>query len=750
LPRFFVKTFLIFSSAALLLAGCATKPAAASAATAAHDNPPIDRHALVSRHNPVLHSLDPSSPLSVGNGEFCFTADVTGLQTFPDAYNISSAIPLCTMADWGWHSFPNPQGFSMANFAYKNYDSHGREVGYADQLRNNASSDYLRENPHKFNLGQIGFVLTKADGSPAQPSDITDITQTLDLWNGTLISHFQFDGQPVDVETLCDPTHDANLVQMGHSIDFNITVVPIITRDVLAVHVSSPLIKLGRLAIQLRFPYASPSKNGSDWKNPDQHTTSLSQPSSSTALFQRKLDDFTYQAYASWSPAGALRSSAQHEFVLTPSPTSSSFDFDCAFAPHQADSEPPSPFAPIHASTQTHWNSFWSTGGAIDLSLSKDPRWFELERRIVLSEYLTAIQSAGKNPPAETGLTSNSWYGRFHMEMYWWHDAHFALWGRTPLLENSMGFYARALPQAQANAQRQGYNGARWPKMSEPSGADSPSSVGAFLIWEQPHPIYLAELIYRDRPDRDTLDKYSQVVFQTADFMASYAYWDAATSRYVLGPPVQAAQERYDKSTMFNPTYELVYWRWALTVAQQWRERLGLPRDKKWDDVLQHLSLLPVSDGKYLFTENTPDSYTNPKWVTDHPSVVNALGVLPGPTVDPVIMRNTLDWIWQNWNWPDTWGWDYPALAMCAARVGEPGRAVDALLLDTPKNHYMADGHVFQRAPDLPLYLPANGGLLTAVAMMAAGWDGAPAGNAPGFPQDGTWTVRWENLQPLP
>jgi hypothetical protein len=42
-----------------------------------------------------------------------------------------------------------------------------------------------------------------------------------------------------------------------------------------------------------------------------------------------------------------------------------------------------------------YWSQFWMTGGAIDLSGSKDPRWFELERRIVLSQYLTAIQDAG-------------------------------------------------------------------------------------------------------------------------------------------------------------------------------------------------------------------------------------------------------------------------------------------------------------------------------------------------------------------
>ena len=44
----------------------------------------IDRQALVARHNVVLHQPDPLTPLSVGNGEFAFTADITGLQTFPE------------------------------------------------------------------------------------------------------------------------------------------------------------------------------------------------------------------------------------------------------------------------------------------------------------------------------------------------------------------------------------------------------------------------------------------------------------------------------------------------------------------------------------------------------------------------------------------------------------------------------------------------------------------------------------------
>jgi hypothetical protein len=87
--------------------------------------------------------------------------------------------------------------------------------------------------------------------------------------------------------------------------------------------------------------------------------------------------------------------------------------------------------------------------------------------------------------------------------------------------------------------------------------------------------------------------------------------------------------------------------------------------------------------------------------------------------------------------------------AMTAARCSEPEMAIDALLMDSPKNRYLANGHNFQQNR-LPLYLPGNGGLLTAVAMMAAGWDGAPARHAPGFPADGSWTVRWEGLTRMP
>lgn len=59
----------------------------------------MEREQIVRRHNPEFDRLDPLSPLSVGNGEFAFTADITGLQTFPEQYEV----PLGTQSNWGWH-----------------------------------------------------------------------------------------------------------------------------------------------------------------------------------------------------------------------------------------------------------------------------------------------------------------------------------------------------------------------------------------------------------------------------------------------------------------------------------------------------------------------------------------------------------------------------------------------------------------------------------------------------------------------
>jgi hypothetical protein len=76
--------------------------------------------------------------------------------------------------------------------------------------------------------------------------------------------------------------------------------------------------------------------------------------------------------------------------------------------------------------------------------------------------------------------------------MIGWHQVQFAVWGRPELLERTLSWYQKAYPKAKKIAERQGFDGIRWMKMTDPSGMEAPSSIGSFLIWQQPHLIYLA------------------------------------------------------------------------------------------------------------------------------------------------------------------------------------------------------------------------------------------------------------------
>ena len=683
----------------------------------------INRHSLVARHNPHLTKLDPLAPLSLGNGEFAFTADITGLQTFPDEYK--GAMPLCTMSQWGWHTQPAPQSIRNKELKLIQYNTHGRSVGYHTSGEGQAELfNWLRENPHRLHLGRIGLHLTTSSNLQARATDISAINQQLDLWRGIITSGFNFDGIPVVVRTAVHPT-----------------------LDLLAVSVESILIERGRLAVRLVFPYGSSDMTAADWTRPDKHQTRILHRSPNKTYIQRKLDDDEYYVtIESTQPISFLDENA-HSFLLR-SKTSSGRQLPLQFVIGFSQVETSEPLPTVSATfkaSMTHWQRFWSGGGAVELADSRDPRALELERRVVLSQYLTAIQCAGTKPPQETGLTVNSWYGKFHLEMHWWHGTHFALWNRLPLFERSLSWYQSILPKARALAQSQGYRGARWPKMVGPEGRDSPSPIGPLLIWQQPHPIFYAEICYLIAPNRITLERYSQIVSESAEFMASFAFFDEAKNRYVLGPPVIPAQENHPPQETWNPTFELAYWRFGLKVAQRWRERLGLSRNPSWDQMIAKLSRLPVRDGVYLAHENCPQTYSEKNY--DHPSMLGAFGFLPGDEVDVDTMRRTLYKTMREWQWEQTWGWDYPLTAMTAARLGETKIAVDALMMSTEKNRYLPNGHNWQRQ-NLPCYLPGNGGLLYAIAMMSAGWRGAPRVHAPGFPAEGSWRVRWENLKP--
>lgn len=695
----------------------------------------IDRRALVDRHTCEVTQLDPRSPLSVGNGELCFTADLTGLQSFPDYYPVEdpgsgrAGTLLATQSQWGWHSMPGAAGHDLAA-TRRSYQTPRGPVPYVDmqgqvaatgEAPATATESWLRNNPHRLDLVRIGLVQFPAGGGGPRaldPAQLTDIHQRLDLWSGILTSQFQLPGAPVRVVTACHPS-----------------------RDVIGVRIEAGQLLAG-LAVRLAFPYGDESwSNAADWTQPQAHASALTRTPTGV-IVRRVLDDTTYYVHIGWSPGAELRPVGAHELLVTAA--TSTLELRVGFSPDPPSATGLPEVAEICSASDAHWAAFWTRGAAVELADSTDPRAPELERRTVLSQYLTAIHCAGSLPPQETGLMVNSWRGRFHLEMHWWHAAHFPLWGRAGLLERSLWWYESILPQARQTARVQGYAGARWPKQVGPDGRESPSPIGPFLIWQQPHPIYLAELVRR-ASGAAALTRYAEIVFASAEFMADFAI--RTEHGYQLGPPLVPAQESYAslRASLTNPTFELAYWQWGLRTASRWRELLGLPSNERWRKVADHMGRPAIRHGRYAALDVPPYLVR-----TDHPSMVCALGMVP-PTdlVDSEVMRATLHDVLGDWAWESTWGWDYPALAMTATRLGEPQAAVAALSLPTAKNTYLPNGHNRQ-TPWLPVYLPGNGGLLTAVALMAGGADTGPHRPTPGFPDDGRWRVRQEGLHPLP
>jgi len=756
------SALLAFTLLAGSTAACAqtVQPASAVAPAA-----PIDRQALAQRHNVTLTAIDRHAPIQLGNGDLGFTADITGLQTFPEQY--SELAPLLTMAQWAWHSFPNPEGYTEQN-GLVNVPVPGRgEQPYAwmkswADAETNPAYTWLRANPHRISLSRIG--LTFNDGRALDFAKVAGTRQTLDLWNGALTSRFTYDGQPVEVVTRVHPEFDMVMVE-----------------------IASPLVASQGLGVQVRYPGVNPAINPDPTSFDATGAQSLEVVAFDTGdvRIRRSLDDTTY--YSGITASGKIEQSGADRFNVVANGRDRltvTVRFD-----QKADTTKAPAYSTGVEAVTAHWNAFWTQGGAVDFTGSTDPRAAELERRVVLSQYLSAVNGAGELPPQEEGLFSNSWYGKFHLEMHPWHAGWQAMWGRPEMLERSLPWYLGNLDNARAEAARHGVKGAWWPKMVGPEGRNSPSLVSPFIMWQQPHPILLAELVWRSEKDPAVLGRYAELVETTADLLASWPI--EQNGRLNLGTPLIPAQENYDPLTTVNPTFEVEYFRWALETAQQWRVRQGKPRRADWDQALARIAPPAMKDGLYLPVESVPDFWETaisdacrkhaaaPQCKNrDHPSFLMAYGFIPGARIDPDAMRRTFEAVEQNWDVRQTWGWDFPMMAMTAARVGEPEKAVDWLFADLKNNQWGVTGmtprvHLDEHADELvpvsagaggvemsvnpdgagyrraaETYFPSNGSLLMAVGLMAGGWDGS-TGHAPGFPRDG-WTVRVEGLTPAP
>ena len=664
---------------------------------------PIDRKALVTRHN--IRPADITRVIPLGNGETCFGCDRTGLQTFGGN----------TMAHWAWHTFPVPEGVDISAWTETGSLNTGRLTGKGEDVvppELAKTAQYMFDNPHSVNLGRLSFV--HADGSALEKAEITDSRRECHLWSGRLDTSFCLGGKEVTVTGCVHPEQHA---------------------------FAAKITGLTGLAIALDFPYASTAYSGAlgtydeekfsytlgEFSGHDRHETRFT-PAENRCRMARQMDDLRYWAELSWDHA-QVEITGPHSLILRP--TGETLELTLRYASGEQTAPNPT-FSETLAASAAAYEYYWSNGGAIDLSGSTDERWFELERKIVLSQYLMAVQSRGSWPCAESGLMFiDMWRGQFHMEMTWWHIAHYALWSRMEWADEQLSCFRKFLPMAKKLAAQLGYTGAKWGKSVGPEGRTAPWGGNLALLWKQPHPIFFAELEYLNRPTRQTLEKWAEIIRETADHMADYPVMKD-DGYYHLDPVMPPCEIGFTYDTLFD----LAYWRWALETAQHWQERMGNPRVEKWDDVAFHLCPLPVQDGVYIRSPEWTETYTKHNF--EHPDPVGICGMLP-PTdmVDVETVRASLKKVWATWNKNHIWGWDFPWIAMCAARTQEPELAIEAML------SCQLDEIGCNCAGSYP-YLPANGAILFAAAVMATGRNGE---HAPGFPADGKWVVRQENIK---
>ncbi|KAH8430674.1 uncharacterized protein LDX57_008336 [Aspergillus melleus] len=705
----------------------------------------IDRQQVVSGFNPTRNASSTSTPMQVGNGNFAFGADVTGLQTF---------LPYGTLSSWGWHNSSLPHGASPADFTGLDWWTHGRLVTY--EMPNPAQSEisqWLIANPHRMNLGRIGFVFMGGSANITE-DDLLEKYQELDIYHGVLTSTFTLNGHKTTVWTCVDPSSDT-----------------------VSVRLHSELLSHGQLAVFFDYPYATGASKYEapfvgDWGAVSNHTTDLLFSGGPNAQIKHTLDVTTYYTDIQWSSnkTTITQKKNTHRYILQPPKTNNpDFELTATFSSKHNHTSQPSPrtsTSSITSRCKHWWKTYWETGAFIDLTSTANRTALEIQRRIILSQYLVAVNGAGNDPPQESGLVNNGWYGKLHLEMYLWHSAHWISWGKQHLRDRSIGVYERFLASSQARASKQGYEGARWGKMSDPSGRSAPGEINSLLIWQQPHVFYFAELEYRSvvasLDGRDTmrvLTKWDTLLTESADFMVSVAFWNSSTGFYDLGPPMYPVSENTPPNSTRNPTFELAYWYFGIDVAIRWKERLGQSIPMKWKHVLEKLAPLPTvevttpsgkKDITYTLYEGIPNMWSDPETVMDHPALTGIYGLLPPlAVVNMTIAEATAAQVARTWNFTDCWGWDFPMLAMNAARLGNVDAAVRYLV--HPNFQFDDVGMPVGPMRNVPTpYFPSSAGLLLAAGMFAGGWENANdtiLRTTPAFPAE--WNAMAEGFLPI-
>ncbi|MGC1391505.1 MAG: hypothetical protein WA816_10750 [Bacteroidales bacterium] len=301
-------------------------------AESCRNNSKIDRYQLVTSNNVENSFIDSLNSLAIGNGEFYFSVDITGLQTFPEFY--SGGAPLETMSDWIWN-----------------------------RRENSGNHSHL-------NLGMIGLQILKKNGDEISINDISDPVQNLNLWTGEIDSRFNIEGLPVHIKTVCHPYY-----------------------DMISTKIISGLLRKNRLKIRISFNAGGSSSNLLDFESAEINTTKIVADTNNYSIISKQEDKNNYYVLI-WRNSAELKEVTQQIYYLEPHNVDSVYSFSCQFMSNQESGRMQN-FGETETASKRSWEKFWSDSSMVDLQKHNSHSTKEMERQSILSRYLTKIQCCG-------------------------------------------------------------------------------------------------------------------------------------------------------------------------------------------------------------------------------------------------------------------------------------------------------------------------------------------------------------------
>lgn len=243
-------------------------------------------------------------------------------------------------------------------------------------------SNWLIQNPQRLNLARIGFSF---NGKEAVEDELQEKMQELDLWAGRISSSFKYQGTLVSVETWADASSDS-----------------------VGISVESELLTKGSLGIFFDFPFPTRNKFEAPFVGvfnaTSSHITTLRSRDSS-ATIRHDLDETSYDVSIHWDAGAGISGPAEgtHRYLLQTSGNQKRIALSVGFSPTTAKPRVPS-VTQIKNTSEEWWESFWNSGAFVDLSAATSEKATELQRRVILSQYLTAVNSASQYPPQGSRL----------------------------------------------------------------------------------------------------------------------------------------------------------------------------------------------------------------------------------------------------------------------------------------------------------------------------------------------------------